>query len=99
MNPRDFEKNPPISDPAYEAGIDLESQVQNLAGYIFLQSLFDNGSILEALGEVCQSPRYALRLDDVLLADEAEVGRRIKVAVLRWLAHNSDVLARRRVRV
>ena len=97
MNP--FERNPPTADAAYEAGIELAENVQHRANEIFSEALVCEGSLMEALAECCESANYGFKLADVLMTDEVEVGRRVRLAILKWLAHDSEVLARKELNV
>lgn len=97
MNP--FERNPPIADAAYEAGIELAEKIQHRAKEIFAEALVCDASIMEALAECCESANYGFTLADVLMTDEAEVGKRVRLAILKWLAHDSEVLARKGLNV
>lgn len=93
MNP--FERNQPTADAAYEAGIELAEKIQHRANEIFAEALVCEESIMEALAECCESKNYGFKLADVLMTDEAEVGKRVRLAILKWMANDSEVQARK----
>ena len=79
-------------DAAHQAQIELETAMQNRVNELFAEYLVCNGSVLEALTEIGNSN---LELADVLMTDEAEFGRRIKIAVLRLLSEDAERVMRK----
>lgn len=73
-------------DAAYQAKLELEAAITNRTNELFAEYLASDGSLCDALQETAYGD---IRLDDVM-DDEAELGRRIKTAILRYLARKAE---------
>lgn len=78
-------------DAAHQASIELAEAVANRTNELFAEYLNSESDLGEALIEVANGP---IKLLDVM-NDEAELGRRIKTEILKYLAREAERAAER----
>lgn len=78
-------------DAAYQAGLELAEAIANRTNELFAEYLNSEGDLGEALIEISNGD---IKLLDVW-NDETEFGRRIKTAMLKYLAREAERAAER----
>lgn len=73
-------------DAAYQAGLELAEAIANRTNELFAEYLNSEGDLGDALQEISYGD---IKLLDVM-NDEAELGRRIKTAMLKYLARRAE---------